>query len=121
LGKFRTFEVQLIGEIRHVVVGLRDRGRGEGVGRDDIGAGAQIFGVDVLDRLGLREDQQVVVAPNVAMEILEAFAAESGLVELQALDHGAHGAVEHEDAFAGRGQQGCALGRDGYGHQAACS
>ena len=53
----RAVEVQLIGEVRQVVVGLRDRGRGEGVGGDDVGAGAQIIGVDVLDRLRLGQDQ----------------------------------------------------------------
>ena len=43
--------VEFVGEVRHVVVGLRDRGRGERVGGDDVGAGAQIIGVDILDRL----------------------------------------------------------------------
>ena len=49
--ELRAVAVELIGEVRHVVVGLRDRGRGERVGRDDVGAGAQVIGVDVLDRL----------------------------------------------------------------------
>ncbi len=38
-----AFEVEFIGEVRHLVIGLRDRGRGEGVGGDDVGAGAQIL------------------------------------------------------------------------------
>ena len=97
--------VELIGEVRHVVVGLRDRGRGERVGGDDVGAGAQIVGVDVLDRLRLRQDQQIVVAADVAVKIRKTLAAEGGLVILQALDHGAHGAVEHQDTFAGSRQQ----------------
>ena len=105
--------VEFIGEIRHVVVGLRDRGRGKGVGGDDVGAGAQIIGVDVLDRLRLGQDQQIVVAPDVAVEILEALAAERGLVIFQALDHGAHGAVEHQDAFAGGREQGGSLRETG--------
>ncbi len=50
---------------------------------------------------GLGQDQEVVVALDVAVEILEALAAEGGFVELQALDHRAHGAVEHQDALAG--------------------
>ena len=109
--------VELIGEVRHVVVGLRDRGRGERVGGDDVGAGAQIFGVDVLDRLRLGQDQQIVVAADVAMEIRETLAAKRGLVILQALDHGAHGAVEHQDAFAGGREQGGSLGRNRHGHR----
>ncbi len=58
--------------------------------------------MDVFDRLWLRENQQVVVAAQVAVKILETFAAERRFVELQSLDHGAHRAVEHEDAFAGK-------------------
>ena len=116
-GQFRAVAVELIGEVRHVVVGLRDRGRGEGVGGDDVGAGAQISGVDVLDRLRLGQDQQIVVAADVAVKIGKARAAERGLVILQALDHGAHGAVEHQNAFAGGGEQGGSLGRNRYGHR----
>ena len=42
--------------------------------------------------------------------ILEALAAIAGLVELVALDHGAHGAVEDQDALlGGRFQRGDAL------------
>ena len=111
--KFRAFEIHLIGDTREVVIGLRDRGRGKRVGGDDVGAGAQIISVDVLDRLRLRQDQQIVVAPQVAMEIPVAFAAKRRLVIFEALDHGAHGAVEHQDAFAGGCEQGGSLGREG--------
>ena len=111
--EFGAVAVELVGEVRHVVVGLRDRGRGEGVGGDDVGAGAQIVGVDVLDRLRLGQDQQVVVAADVAVEIRKARAAERGLVILQGLDHRAHGAVEHQDAFAGGGEQSGSLRRNG--------
>ena len=103
--EFRAFEVHLIGDAGEVVIGLRDRGRGKRIGGDDIGAGAQIIGVDVLDRLRLGENQKVVVAAQVAMEILETFAAERGFVIFQRLDHGAHGAVEHQDALARQRQQ----------------
>ena len=76
-GEFCAVAVEFIGEVRHVVVGLRDRGRGERVGRDDVGAGAQISGVDVLDRLRLRQDQQIVVAADIAMEIRKALRRET--------------------------------------------
>ena len=46
----------------------------------------------------LRQHQQVVVAFDVVLEILEALAAIVGLAELVGLDHGAHRAVENEDA-----------------------
>ena len=115
--QFGALAIELIGEVRHLVIGLRDRGRGKRVGGDDVGAGAQVGGVDVFDRPGLGQDQQVVVAADVAVKIRKTFAAEGGLVELQALDHGAHGAVEHQNAFAGGGEQGGSLGRNRYGHR----
>ncbi len=111
-GEFCAVAVQFVGEVRHVVVGLRDRGRGERIGRDDVGARAQVSRVDVLDRLRLRQDQKVVVAADIAMKIRETRAAKRGFVILQALDHGAHGAVEHQDALAGGGEQGGSLGRN---------
>ena len=106
-GEAGAFTAHLIGDVGEVVIGLRDRGRGEGVGGDDVGAGAQIFGVNVLDRLRLGQDQQIVVAAQVAVKILVTLAAKGGLVELKTLDHGAHGAVEHENAL------GCGLEKFG--------
>ena len=111
-GEFCAVAVEFVGEVRHVVVGLRDRGRGKRVCRDDVGAGAQVVGVDVLDRLRLGEDQKIVIAANIAMEIRKALAAKRGLVILESLDHGAHGAVEHQDALAGGGEQGGSLWRN---------
>ena len=115
--EFRAFAVHLIGDAGEVVIGLRDRGRGKRVGGDDVGAGAQIIGVDILDRLRLGQDQQVVVAAQVAMEILETLAAKRGLVIFQRLDHGAHGAVEHQDALARQRQQFGSLRRNRHGHR----
>jgi hypothetical protein len=112
-----ALQVHLIGDAGEVVIGLRNRGRGKRVGGDDVGAGAQIFGVDVLDRFRLRQDQQVVVAPEVAVEIRITRAAKRSLVIFEALDHGAHGAVEHQDALAGRREQGNSFRRDWNGHR----
>ena len=58
----RAVAVQLVDTAPHAVVGLGDGGRGEGVGLDDVGAGDGVAVVDLLDRLGLGQDQQVVVA-----------------------------------------------------------
>ena len=49
--------------------------------------------------VGLGQDEQVVVALQVARPVGEALAAEVGLGQLVLLDHGAHGAVEDEDAL----------------------
>ena len=97
-------------DLRHAVVGLRDRGRGERVGRDDVGAGAVIGEMDVADRVRAAEVEQVVVAADLAVPGVEARAAIALLVELHRLDHRAHGAVEHQDAL-GRRACGAELGR----------
>ncbi|MND04711.1 hypothetical protein D3C83_251070 [compost metagenome] len=56
--------------------------------------------MDAADEIRPRQRQQVVVAPQVARPVAEALAAELRLVQMLALDHGAHGTVEDEDAFA---------------------
>ena len=69
---------------------------------------APAYGVrvmDILDRLGLAEDQEVVVALLVTGAADEDVATEMILVEAEALDLGAHGAVEDEDALV-RGRVG---------------
>ena len=43
--------------------------------------------------------EQIVVAAHFAVPGVEARAAIAGLVELERLDHRAHGAVEHQDAL----------------------
>ena len=95
----RALEVQLVGDLLHAVVGLRDRRRGERVGRDDVGAGAEIGEMDVAHRLRLAQVEQIVVAAHLAVPGIEARAAIAGLVQLVLLDHRAHRAVEHEDAL----------------------
>ena len=96
----RAFSVQLGDDLLHAVIGLRDRRRREGVGGNEIGAGLGIGVVDVLDRLRLGEDEQIVVAANILLPIGEALAAELLLGEPVALDHRAHRAIQHEDLFA---------------------
>ena len=68
-------EVELVGEVLHAVVGLGDRGRGERVGLDDVGAGLEVLPVDRADHLGLGEVEQVAVALDVAVPVGEPLAA----------------------------------------------
>ena len=95
----RAFRVQFIGDLRHAVVGLRDAGRGKRVGRDDVGAGAEIIEVDGAHRVRPAQIEQIVVAADVAVPGVEARAAKAFLVETERLDHRAHGAVEHQNAL----------------------
>ena len=57
-------------------------------------------GVDLADDLRLGQHQQVVVALEVAArQSAKRCAAVIGLAQLVALDHGAHGAVQDQDAL----------------------
>ena len=103
-------QVDLVGQRLHAVVGERDALGIEGVGADDIGAGRQIAVVDLGDRLGPGQHEQIVVALHGLAVAGKARPAEGRLVELVALDHRAHGAVDDEDALLrGRLQRGDAL------------
>src|SRR5215831_1540325 len=55
--------------------------------------------MDVAQRVGPAEIEQVVVAPHLTIPRVEARAAIAFLIELERLNHRAHGAVEHEDAL----------------------
>ena len=100
-GKARAVAVQIVDDLLHAVIGLGDRGAGEGVGLDDVGAGAEIVEVDVAHRVGLRQDQKVVVALDVLLPVLEPLATEILFGEARALELRSHRAVEHEDALGG--------------------
>src|SRR5690606_33382372 len=107
----RALAVELPGQLLHAVVGERDRGGVEGIGLDQVGAGVEVGGVDRRDDLRPGQRQQVVVAALVVAGIGEALAAVVGLLQPVALDHGAHGAVEHQDAAGeGRFERGDAVG-----------
>ena len=82
---------------REAVVRLGNARRGEGIRRDDVGAGVEVAGVHGADGVGLRQAQQVVVAAEVARVVAEPLTLEVGLAELARLEHRAHGAVEDED------------------------
>ena len=91
--------IELVGDVLHAVVGLRNGGRGKRVGGNNIGAGAEIGEMDIADRIGPAEVEQIVVAAHLAIPGIEARTAVAFLVQLQRLDHGAHGTVEHKNAL----------------------
>ena len=78
-----------------------DGGGAECICLDDIRAGFEIFGVNLLDNLRLRQLQQLQTAFEVfALPIAKAFSSIILLGKLVALDHRAHGAIENDDALA---------------------
>ncbi len=97
----RTFDVELIGERLHTVVGHNNGRTGKGVCLDHVGASEEVLEVDGADGVGLGQVEQVVIAAHIAGPIGKAGAAVPGLVKLQPLDHRAHRPVEDEDALAG--------------------
>ena len=118
----RTLPVHLEGDVLHAVVGLRHPRRRKGVGFDDVGAGPQVVEVDVADDVGLCQHQKIVVSAHVLRPVLEPFTAEFRLFQAVRLDHRAHGAVEHQDAFRRDGAEtGFGIGRLAGGAHAAAS
>ena len=115
----RRFAVQFRHQIFHAVIGLGNAGRRKRIGCDDIGAGLRIGEMDRLDRMRLRQHEQIVVAAQVTRPIGETGAAEICLAEFMRLDHRAHRAVEHKNALSGSGAKFVmAIGRGHFGHQA---
>ena len=80
----RAFDVQVIDLVLQPVIGLRDGGRGEGVGFHDIRAGLGIAVMDFLDRLRPGQVQKVVIAllRMVGMNMAGAARAMAGIVVL---------------------------------------
>src|SRR5690606_12020115 len=88
-----TGEVELIGELLHAEVGLRDGGGREGVGLDDVGTGGEVFLVDAPDHVGLGQHQHVAVALDVLVPVDKSLTAIVGLGRRVPLDHRAHRTV----------------------------
>jgi hypothetical protein len=84
IGRFprqaRALGVEFIGDVRHAVVGLRDAGRRKSVGRDDVGAGAEISEVNGAHGVRTAEIEQVVVAAHFSVPGVETRAAIAFLV-----------------------------------------
>ena len=107
-GDLDRLGVQLADEVRHRVVFHRDGRAVEGVGLEDVGAGVEVGAVDVADDGGLGDDEQVVVALELSGVVLETVAAVVLLLQFELLDHGAHRAVEVDDALAQEGLEALA-------------
>ncbi|MNS37745.1 hypothetical protein D3C72_699720 [compost metagenome] len=93
-----------LGDFRlEAVVGEFEAGGAEGVGLEDVRAGFQVGLVDVRDQLGLLEDDLVVALVDVDATLVE---------------HGAHGAVEDDDAIRAREEVAGVFGGHGLGWNA---
>ena len=82
------------------VVGLGNRRRIECVRLYDIRTGGDVFAVNLANDVRLREHKQVVVALEIlTFPIRKALSAVVGFLQFVLLDHGAHRAVQDEDAL----------------------
>ena len=90
--------VELVGLVGEAVLAEHQGRAAEGVGLHDVAAGGEIPLVDAVDHVG-PGDAEVLVAP------FELGAAEVVGGQGDALERGAGGAVEHQDARVERGAQ----------------
>ena len=105
-GEAGALDVDVVDDGFEIVVGLGNDLAAEGVGLDDVGPGLEEAAVDVGDDLGLGDAEDVAVALEVLVVVLETFAAEIGLGQAEALQGGTHGAVDDDDALLEEGFEG---------------
>ena len=87
-----------------------NRGCTESIGFNHVGAGAEIFFVDALDRLRFRQQQKLDRAFEIlAFPIAKALASIIRFGQAEAMQRCAHRAVEHDDALVQ--QRGKRMGR----------
>ena len=94
--------IQLISEIFHRVIALGNGRCGECIGLNDICTRLKIGAVHVLDDLRARQNENVIIAPDVLGPISEPRTAIARLVQLIALDERPRCPVQHQNALAKR-------------------
>ncbi|RMR97359.1 hypothetical protein ALP75_205063 [Pseudomonas syringae pv. actinidiae] len=109
-GQTGAFDVQLVNDRFHAVIGLGHLCGVEGIGFEDVGTGIQIRLLDGADHVWTGQDQQVVVALDVAWPFGKAFAPVVFFLEPVALDHGAHAAIEDQNPLFQSSDKGLMAG-----------
>ena len=110
-------EVQLPDLILELVVGHRDGLGIERVGLEDVGTRLEIREVHIAHQVALGDAEEVIAALQFARVVGELLASEVGLAQLVTLQHGAHGAVQHQDPVTHQFvQQVNLVGSRGNGH-----
>jgi hypothetical protein len=103
--QLRAGDIQLMHDGFEVVIGLRNAGRVEGVGFDDVRASRQILGVNRADEIGRVSSSRSLLPFRSCACVGEAAAAVIRLLQPMALDHRSHRAVENEDVLFEAGFQ----------------
>ena len=129
-GELRRRHVHGIGLVLKPVICLGDGSGAEGVRFDEVGPRFEVGRMDGAHRVWLGQDEEVVVAFQRSGVGGEPGAAEVLFGEPVALEHGAHGSVEDEDAVCSSGLQGSGADGDflksfrreqGGGHGCGCA
>ena len=81
------------------IIGLSDAGAGNQVGFDDAFASLEGLAMNGLNRVGLRQTQDIVVAPQRQLVIFEAVAAKIFLAPFVVRSERTHRAIEKENAL----------------------
>ena len=92
------FPPAMLPRIVHKEFALRDAGRAEGVGLDDVRPGLEKSAMDVADHLRLRQREQVAVVQQVLLRVLEALSADVRFRHAVGADGRAHRSVDDGDS-----------------------
>ena len=98
LGQFCPGKIKLVHQILHVIIRHRGSVRIKRIGLDDVRPSLEISLMNGTDDLRLGERKKIVISPEIVRKIGKACAAVVRFVELVALDHGSHRAIEQYDA-----------------------
>ncbi len=108
--KLRVLAAAVLARVVDEELALRDAGRAEGVGLDDVRAGLEEAAVDVTDHLRLRQREEVAVVEQILRRVLEALAADVRFLHAVGADGRAHRAVDDDDAVLKEFFEGMKIG-----------
>ena len=97
--KFGGGKVQLEAQVFHVVIGHGNARGVKGVGFQNVRTGFKISALDLADYVRFGDAEQIVIARDIHVVIRKARAAIIRLLQLVTLDHGAHTAIQNQDAL----------------------
>ena len=92
-------KIQLMDQVLHSIIGLRNTCTVEGVGFNQVCTGLQKCPVYTGYFFRLGQGKQIVVTPQREWVIFESFSLEISLIKLEGLDHRSHRAIENKDFF----------------------
>ena len=102
-----AFQIQLIGQMLHVIIGLRNGGGRKCIGLNNITARREIGRVNVANNIRLGQRQQIIISRNISVIIGETITAIGRFIQLMTLNHCAHCTVKHKNSVSRQPVQFC--------------